>query len=302
MTQESLIPADCRVLVALSGGADSVALTLLLHDLAPVVGFTLAGVVHLNHGLRAAAVGDERFCQALAERLELPVRIRRVDVSGTATRERISVEEAGHRERYALFIWAVDALDADSVATAHTQDDQAETVLMRLLRGAGPVGLSGIHPRSGCVIRPLLDVSRLQLREYLALRGQPFREDETNSDLSITRNRVRHEVIPLLERRFSPSVVATLGREADIARYDAEWMETAARAAASEIVSEKDGVVILDRGALVAQPVALARRIAKQALERATDRSAGFDQVERLLTLARDAGRRRMAIDLPGAG
>ena len=300
VTRESLISADSRVLVALSGGTDSVALILLLHQLAPVVGFMLAGVVHLNHQLRAAAPEDERFCRVLAERLELPISVRSVDVGGTAKRERISVEEAGHRERHTLFTWAVDALGADSVATAHTQDDQAETFLMRLLRGAGPVGLSGIHPRSGCVIRPLLDISRLELREYLALRGQPFREDETNRDLSITRNRVRHELIPLLERRFSPSVVATLAREANIARYDADWMGTATSEAAAGIVAEKTGAVILDREALVAQPISLARRIAKQALERATGRRAGFDQVERLLTLARDTDWRRAELDLPG--
>ena len=299
LTRESLIPDDGRVLVALSGGADSVALTLLLRDLAPVLRFALVGVVHLNHQLREAAAEDEKFCRALADRLGFPISVRCADVDGTAKRERISIEEAGHRERHALFTSAVDALGADRVATAHTRDDQAETYLMRLLRGAGPVGLSGIHPRSGCVIRPLLDVAKSELREYLAAQDQPFREDETNRDLSVTRNRVRHELIPFLERRFSPSIVATLGRDAQIARHDAEWLEAAARVASAELVTEHDGVVVLDREGLVGQPISLARRIAKHALERATGLCAGFDQVERLLALAR-GDRPRSDVDLPG--
>jgi tRNA(Ile)-lysidine synthase len=299
LTRESLIPADGRVLVALSGGADSVALTLLLRDLAPVLPFALVGVVHLNHQLREAAAEDEQFCRTLADRLGRRISVRSADVNGTAKREGISIEEAGHRERHAFFTWAVDELGADRVATAHTRDDQAETYLMRLLRGAGPVGLSGIHPRSGCVIRPLLDVTKSDLREYLVSRDQPFREDETNYDLSVTRNRVRHELIPFLEQRFSPSIVATLGRDAEIARHDAEWLEAAAHVASASLVTEQDGVVVLDREGLTGQPVSLAGRIAKHALERVTGLCAGFDQVERLLALAR-SDQPRSDIDLPG--
>jgi len=299
LTRESLIPADGRVLVALSGGADSVALTLLLRDLAPVLPFALVGVVHLNHQLREAAAEDEQFCRTLADQLGLRISVRSADVNHTAKRQEISIEEAGHRERHALFTWAVEALGADCVATAHTRDDQAETYLMRLLRGAGPVGLSGIHPRSGCVVRPLLDVTKGDLRAYLAAQDQPFREDETNRDLSVTRNRVRHELIPFLEQRFSPSIVATLGRDAEIARHDAEWLEATAHAASAPLVTEQGGVVMFDREGLVGQPTSLARRIAKHALERATGLCAGFDQVERLLALAR-GDLSRSEVDLPG--
>ena len=297
--QGSLIPDHGRVLVALSGGADSVSLTLLLCELAPIAGFTVAGGIHLNHGLRAAAADDERFCRALTERLGLPLTIGRADVRGKAQHERISIEEAGHRARHTLFEEVVTAVGADRVATAHTREDQAETYLMRLIRGAGPVGLSGIHPRSGHVIRPLLDVSRFELRDYLAGRGQPFRDDETNRDVSVTRNRVRHELIPFLEQRFSPSVVATLVRDAQIARDDAEWLAGAANVAGAALVSESDGVVRLDGQRLLDLPAALARRVAKRALEQATGRCAEFDHVERLLWLAAGTGPPR-AVDLPG--
>ena len=214
--RERLVPPGRRVLAALSGGADSVALTLLLRELAKEAGFVLVGVAHLNHRLREAADADEQFCRELAASLALPIDVERVDVGQAARRGRISLEDAGHRERYAFFRRAAARLRADRVATGHHRDDQAETCLMRLIRGAGPDGLAGIRPRAGCVVRPLLHVSRSELRTYLAGRGQPFREDETNRDPAFTRNRVRHELIPFLETRFSPSIANVLARTAEI--------------------------------------------------------------------------------------
>ena len=298
--RESLVLPGSRVIVALSGGADSVALTLLLRELAATGGFELAGVAHLNHNLRPDAAGDQRFCSDFAAQLSLPIEIGSADVMGRAERDRISIEEAGHRERYAFFKRTLAATSADRVATAHTRHDQAETSLMRLLRGAGPGGLSGIHPQSGRVVRPLLDVSRSELRIYLAARGQTHREDETNQDLGVTRNRVRHELIPLLESRFSASVVETLARAAKIARYDAEWLDDAATLAAKTVLRVTDDGVELDREALVGQPVALARRIAKQALERVTGRASAFDQVERVLALAGPETSEPDVVDLQG--
>ena len=298
--RESLITQGDRVVVALSGGADSVALTRLLSELAETASFEVAGVAHLNHQLRDAADEDERFCQALAGRLSLPCLVGRADVTVLANRERISIEEAGHRERHTFLRHAAAALQADCIATAHTRDDQAETYLMRLLRGAGPVGLSGIHPRSGAVVRPLLDISKSELREYLSAHGQEFQEDETNRDITVTRNRIRHELIPFLERKFSPSIVDVLVRETKIARHDAAWLEDQAIAAASLIVDHTDGVAVLDQEGLLDQPVALARRIVKRAVERVAGRRVGFDQVERLLAIVAENVVRTTELDLPG--
>jgi len=289
-----------RVVVALSGGSDSVALTLLMSDLAETANFTVVGVAHLDHQLRDAAGADEEFCRTLAARLSLPCLVGQADVAALATRERISVEEAGHRERYAFFRYAAGTLRADRIATAHTRDDQAETYLMRLLRGAGPVGLSGIHPRSGDVVRPLLDVSKSDLRDYLSAIGQGFRDDETNRDVTVTRNRIRHELIPFLERRFSPSVVDVLARETKIARSDAEWLEDQANTAASEIVKYRDKVAVLDQKGLLDQPVALARRIVRRAVKQVAGSSAGFDQVERILAIAAEGAASPSEVDLPG--
>ena len=300
LEREALIPPRGRVVVALSGGPDSVALTRLMRDLAPVAGFVLVATVHLNHHLRDAATLDEQFCRDLAERLSLPIEVDHADVRCRSRRDGISIEEAGHRERYEFFARALGRLRADRVATAHTRHDQAETFLMRLLRGAGPAGLSGIHPRSGAVIRPLLEVSREELRAYLAERGQTFRNDESNDDVGVTRNRIRHELIPFLERRFAPSVVEVLARDAKIARHDAEWLETQLSRVVSRIAKKTDdGTVSFRRRDLADQPAAMAGRLAKHALEQVAGTTAGFHQVERFLQLVVDE-RREAVVDFPG--
>ena len=299
MLRERLTPPGTRVVAALSGGADSVALTLLLRDLAADGTFVLAGVAHLHHGLRAEADGDEQFCRELAAALALPIDVERVDVAQAARRGRMSLEAAGHEARYAFFRRAAARLRADRVATAHHRDDQAETCLMRLIRGAGPDGLAGIHPRAGCVIRPLLPVARAELRAWLAERGQPFREDASNRDPAFTRNRVRRELIPLLEERFSPSIAGVLARTAEIARADAEWMEQAVDLAAPRVLALGAGEATLETAALLEQPPAIARRLARRALEHVVGRAPEFAAVERLLAAAASAGVLREA-DFPG--
>jgi tRNA(Ile)-lysidine synthase len=300
--QDQLIPKGGRVMVALSGGADSVALTLLLHEIASAADFVFVGIAHLNHQLRRAADADERFCRELAERLSVAVEVGRVDVQAVADRERISIEQAGHRERYAWFDQVANRLGIQRIATAHTRHDQSETYLMRLIRGAGPEGLAGIRPRSGLVIRPFLHVSRQELRMYLAERRQSFREDESNQNLRITRNRVRHELIPFLEAKFSPSIVDVLARTAAIARGDAEWIDEAVRRVSAGIVTYAPGgqSAEVDVLALGRQPIALARRCARQALENVSHRALGFEHIERFLKLAAGPGSQLTEADFPG--
>ena len=286
--RDGLIPRGGRVLAALSGGADSVALCTLLAGAAPAGGYRLAGLLHVNHQLRGgAAEADETFCRALAAALDVPIFVERVDVAALARADGVSIEHAGHRVRYAVFERVAGEQRADRVATGHTRDDLAETVLLRLVRGAGPGGLAGIRPRAGRVVRPLLGVSRRELREYLAARGLRYREDESNRDLRLTRNRVRHRLLPLLAREFSPAITKVLAREAEIARADADWIDGVANERAAAVVTFHEGVATVDAEALCAQPPAVARRIARAVLERVSGRGrVGFAHVERFLHLA----------------
>jgi tRNA(Ile)-lysidine synthase len=295
-----------RVLVALSGGPDSVALTRLLGELEGAGELSIAGIAHLNHRLREAAGEDEEFCRAMAAERALPFHSDLVDVRALAARLGTSLEDAGRRARYELFERVATELGADVIATGHTRDDQAETFLLRLIRGAGPRGLGGIHPRAGRVVRPLLEIGRDELRAYLASVGQVFRDDESNRDLSIPRNRVRHELVPFLSRDFSPGITDVLAREATIARQDEDRLQQEAIDLLDLIVLRNEAgisgeaAVELDARALGALHPALAVRVARIAMETvAPGRFVGFDHVERLLALARDP-RGEGALSLPG--
>jgi tRNA(Ile)-lysidine synthase len=302
----ALLRDGTRVLVGLSGGADSVALLLVLRELEQDGVLTVAGAAHLNHQLRGKeADEDEAFCAALAARLDVPFRAERVDVAALARARKRSVEDAARTARYEFFARAAGELAADVIAVAHTKEDQAETFLLRLLRGAGTRGLAGIRPRVRVpdvapearrwVVRPLLDTDREALRAYLASRGQTFRQDSSNADVTIPRNRIRHELIPYLESRFSPGITDVLAREAALARQDEDFLRDEAIKLAARIVLT-DVAVKIDAAGLSNAPRALSSRVVQSALEQhAGSKPISFDHVEQVLALAPG-----QAVSLPG--
>ena len=297
----ALLPRGSRVAVALSGGADSVALLFALRDIAAAEGIEVAGAAHLNHQLRGGeADADEVFCCDLARALALPIDIERVNVAQRARDTAVSIEQAAHTERYAFFERAAARLVATAVGVAHTRDDQAETFLLRLLRGAGPRGLSGMHPRSGLVVRPLLETPRADVREFLRERQIAFRKDASNDDVAIPRNRIRHELLPILEERFTPGIVDVLDREATIAREDAAFLDEAAQRAAERLISRSARDVTFDASALLAEPPAVARRVIRLAQQMAAGPHGfvGFDATEavRRFAVSKSTGQ----LDLPG--
>ncbi|MGC2298521.1 MAG: tRNA lysidine(34) synthetase TilS [Acidobacteriaceae bacterium] len=220
--------AGMRVVAAVSGGGDSVGLLRTMAQAAPEIGLVLA-VAHVHHGIRGAeADEDARFVAELAERLGLDFYLHRVDTPVAAREKRETLEEAARGLRYAWFRELIGEGKADAVATAHTLDDQAETVLHRVLRGAWTEGLSGIHPVVACpggvILRPFLLVRRVEIQQWLREIGQLWREDATNADTAHTRNRIRHELLPRLEE-FNPQIAEQLARLATIARDEESWWE-----------------------------------------------------------------------------
>ena len=305
LRREAFVSVGGRVLVALSGGADSVALVHLAKELDQRGDLTLAGAAHLHHGLRGdAADEDLAFCERLAGRLGITFVSDRVDVAALARKERRSIEDAARLARYAFLEDAARDVSAEAIATAHTADDQAETLLLRILRGSGTRGLGAIRPRIGRVIRPLLDVRRDELRRYLADRHEGFREDASNADVTILRNRIRHELLPLIESRFSSGITDVLGREAVLAQQDEDFLRREAIEKAREIVLINDGAfeerLQIDIPALRSVHPALASRVAHDVLSRlAGSRPISFDHVRRLLDLAAE-GRDGAFLSLPG--
>jgi tRNA(Ile)-lysidine synthase len=206
--------------VAVSGGADSVALALLLQQEQHQLGIRLS-LLHFNHQLRGSeSEADFSFVRDFAAAQDLELFAAGEDVAAYARRQRCNLEEAGRRLRYAFFADLVSAGRVTRVATAHTADDQAETVLAQIARGTGPAGLAGIYPVAGPVVRPLLELRREELRDFLCSRGQRWREDHTNLDESRLRARIRRRLMPLLQADFHPAIVTHLAAMAEFARQD----------------------------------------------------------------------------------
>jgi len=307
-----------RVGVAVSGGADSVALLRAFAEVAPRLGIVLF-VLHLNHNLRGPeSEGDARFVGALAAQLSLEAAIEGEDVASLATLLHLSLEAAGRRARYGFFQRAAAAHRLDCVATAHSRDDQAETVLLRLLRGAGTSGLAGIHRSfdlseldlsepdlseagsegvatdeapvgSPRLIRPLLSISRQEIEEFLGSLGQPFRQDASNLDPRFLRNRVRAGLLPEMEHDYNPRLREALCETAEIAAAEDAFLEELVSAVLGAERELEDGVEL---ELLRKQPLALQRRILRR-LCRAHSLALSFAQIEALreFALAGHAGR-----------
>jgi tRNA(Ile)-lysidine synthase len=276
-----------RVGVAVSGGADSVCLLHILHELAPRWDLRLS-VLHLNHKLRGEdSQLDAEFVACLAAKLGLPAVVREADVGAAPG----NLEQAGREARLRFFHELIGAT-IDRVATGHTKSDQAETVLFRFLRGAGTGGLSGILPVTAeGVVRPLLEVERSETEEYLTSQGIPWREDGTNESRRFARNRIRHELLPQLEREWNPRIVDVLAHTADWARAEEEWW-------AAEV--DRLGVTATVEGAWIRSlPVALARRLIRRVIQEVKGNLRGidFEHVESILRLAaRSSGHGRVRV------
>ena len=294
-----LRPGD-RVGIAVSGGADSVALLRLMLELRDELGIVLS-VIHLNHKLRGAdSDADEQFVCGLARSHKLEILAESRDVKSFSAEKKLSLEAAAREARYEFFR-RILLSQVNRVATAHTLDDQAETVLLKLTRGAGTRGLAGIYPKKAVshqpsaiskdqpdlnrdvktIIRPLLGSRRSAVRSYLAEVGQAWHEDASNQDLRHTRNRIRQEILPLLERNVNPAVCETLSESAEIARVEEEYWVKEIDCLLPEIWSanEHGGELKLSSRSL---PLALRRRLLRAAAEN-LGLALEFRQVEEIL-------------------
>jgi len=286
--KHGLLKAGDRAGVAVSGGADSVALLRLLLELRGEIGIVLS-VVHFNHKLRGAeSDADEKFVAGLACQYDLQLHCESGDVAKMAARDGLSLETAAREMRYRFFRRLLAEGCLDRVATAHTLDDQAETVLLRIARGAGGRGLAGIYPQLSvpgsqfsAIVRPLLGIRRKDLEIYLGGIGQAWREDASNRDLRHARNRVRHGILPRMERNLNPAVREALAETAEIARAEEEYWQGEVGRVMPQIW--ESGALRVE--ALVKLPLALQRRTVRAAAESLGLRLE-FRHVEEILALA----------------
>lgn len=264
--REHLLSEGERVLLGLSGGMDSMCLLHILASLREEIPFSLEAA-HLHHGIRGAAADeDETFCRCTCEALGIPFHAKRVDVPSLAKERRMGIEECGREERYRFF----RSLGADKIAVAHHGDDQAETVLLHLLRGSGADGLSGMRAKHEDVIRPLLFASRIEIEEYRKAHHILWREDETNSSSDYDRNFLRHSVLPLLEH-LRPGAAKRVASCAEKIREDNDYL--------CALADEKYACVHhgdARRSAPLAELLNMARPIRRRVMKKMLDLSGGF--------------------------
>ena len=293
--RHGLIGREELVLVGVSAGPDSLALLHALHALAEPLGFSLLAV-YVDHGLRPAETGAEwQLVMAAGERLDIPWRCGQVKTREYARRQGLSLEHAARDLRYAFFSEVAAATGARRIAVAHTADDQAEELLLRLLRGTARGGLSGMAPLArGRIIRPLLAVGKAEVLAYLEQRGISYAEDSSNRDLRFVRNRVRLELLPWLEERFNPNLRETLCRTALVLQEEEELLDSLtagiyrqalaqpAPGVAAPLVDGAPAEVALALTVFNVQPRALQRRLLEKALLALALQPAGR-QIEQLL-------------------
>jgi tRNA(Ile)-lysidine synthase len=275
-----------QVGVAVSGGADSVCLLYVLLELAARWDLHLS-VLHLDHGLRGEeSRQDAEFVRALAGRLGLPLSLRETSVAQSPD----NLEQAGREARLAFFRETIASGAAKRVATGHTRSDQAETVLFRFLRGSGTAGLAGIRPvTSEGIVRPLIEVERSEVRQFLLDRGIAYREDSTNASLQFARNRIRHELLPQIAREWNPAIGETLANTADWALAEEAWWDAEIDRLAAQHFTAQDGAVLLRADVLATLPLAVARRLVRRAMELAKGdlRGIDFGHIRSVMDLAR---------------
>lgn len=297
--EHMLFDNGATVIVAVSGGADSVALLDILASLAELQLKLI--VAHLNHSLRGAeSDGDEAFVRELAARYGLPCEVGRVDVQELSSLNKLSLEEAGRVARYAFLHEVAARHRAHAIALAHHADDQAETVLMRLLRGAGASGLTGIAPKTGNgLVRPLLGITRGEIEAYLQARGLAFRTDSSNADTSFLRNRVRHELLPYLAT-FNPAIRDRLVATAEALAADEVLLEAITDAAFVRHGKICAGVVALCLPGLAQEPAGVRLRLYRRAILLVKGDLVRLDSrhlhaIDRLVFSSRPSG----SLDLP---
>ncbi len=285
-----------KIVVAVSGGPDSVCLLHILHELGVHWSWSLV-VAHLNHGFRGpAALADGEFVRRLSAELGWPAVIKQVDVPAWLKRHGGSPQDASRRLRYSFLREVAKSHGANSIALAHNLGDQAETVLLHLLRGAGTAGLAGMRFResSGTVnlVRPLLTASRAEILRYLQHHRLPFRVDESNSEAKYTRNWLRHNLLPVM-RQLNPEVEAAITRTAEVLQAETDFVEHEALLAYAEIAEAGEHTVALESHRLGRLPLALQRRVLRLAYAQllGDDRDLSLSNVEAAIALlGRSAG------------
>lgn len=265
----SMLESGDTVVVGVSGGPDSMALLAFLHQMQDHYNLQLQ-VAHLNHGFRGKeALKDAQFVHDMAQRFGLPCAIKTVDVPSFKKKSTLSSQEAAREVRYQFLEEVRKRCNASKIALGHNADDQAETLMMWLLRGTGLQGLGGIPPVRRGIIRPLIETTREEIETFLTEKNIPFVVDSSNQNPDYLRNKLRQQLFPLLKEHYNPQLVKRLAKTASIVRLDNEYLDSITQAMLEDIIVSRDSTsAVINRTALLALPVALQVRCIRSVLEK----------------------------------
>ena len=302
IASHSMISAGDRVLAGVSGGMDSVALLCVLEILGEAQGWRL-GIAHLNHGLRGAeADRDAAFVEGLAKTRNVPYYKKRIDLHAIRKQSGRNLEEAGREARYDFFHEISGRFGFDRIAVGHHLDDDAELILMNMLRGSGPAGMSGIPPVRGRIVRPLIHCRQKEIESFLRSENIEYVHDQSNDNTRFQRNHIRRLLIPALEQ-YNPRVVENLHRMGQISAGENRWIESLVSPVFEKAVSDRSaGMLVMETGILASQPEPVRRRMVRRAILEIKEslRRIAFRHVDAVLELARRSSGPGAQLHLPG--
>lgn len=274
-----LIKYGDNIVVGVSGGPDSMTLLNVLCSLKETLQIHLF-VAHINHQIRKEAKQDEEYVKDFCAAHQIPFFVLEKDVVQLAKEQKIGTEEAGRKVRYDFFEEICKKVNASKIATAHTANDQAETILMNLMRGSGTNGLKGMEVKRGKYIRPLLEITRQEIEQYCQKQQLNPRIDQTNQENVYTRNRIRNELIPYIEKNFNPSIVISLNRLSEIVKEQEEYMEKVVEKAYLEIMLEQnEEQIVLDLKKFTSLEIVIKKRILLYTITKLFGTSQGIEKI-----------------------
>jgi tRNA(Ile)-lysidine synthase len=299
ISKYNMISVGDKVLVAVSGGSDSIALLHLLKELVSELNITLH-VFHLNHLLRGpAAERDANFVRQLAAKWQIPITVLAYDVRAYAKRKKLSIEEGAREIRYQLLKETAEKINAQRIALGHQADDQIETFLMRLIRGTGLLGLTAIPPVRERFIRPLIEVTKQEIEEYCQNQGLEYRIDASNEDLSFLRNRIRHVLIPQLIK-YNPDFCSTVLKTIEILREEQVFLDNKTRYLFNQLAELEDKILRIGIEEIKVLPVAIQRRLIRSAISWVKSNLKGIEFKHIEYILSKISEKEKIVIELPG--
>ena len=276
----NLIENGDKIVVGVSGGPDSITLLNILKNIKEnkYINFEII-VCHINHMIRQEAIEDEEYVKKYCKDNNIKCYVKKIEVEKMAETQKIGTEEAGRKARYEFFNEILEKTNSNKIATAHTANDNAETVLMNIIRGSGTAGLKGIEIKRDNLIRPLIESTREEIEDYCTKNSLNPRIDKTNFENIYTRNKIRNMLIPYIKENFNPNIIDSINRLSDLSKQENTYLDKVTQKAYNQLlIEEKNGEIILDLKAFNSQELVIKNRLALYTINKVLGTRSGIEK------------------------